>query len=84
MKEIKLQQKESTHGSLLSPSSKLRYPYPEDRGFFNRDIPDICVVLRETSFTISDLTGKLFSIEFEITGVISLYTAEISELALLK
>ena len=61
--------------------SGLRYADPKDFFFFfNYVISVICTVLRETTVTISLLTGEPVSKEFEIVKVVSLGTMEISEI----
>ena len=63
----------------MSSVNSLRYPDPEV-DFLNRVISVISVVLRETTLTSSDSTGKPVSMEYEIVKVVS----EISEITRLK
>ena len=59
-----------------------RFLDPKNRCY--RIISVISVVLRETTLTISDLTSEPVSKESEIVRVVSLRTAEISEIIRLK
>ena len=59
-----------------------RFSDPKNRCY--RIISVISVVLRETTLTISDLTSEPVSKESEIVRVVSLSTAEISEIIRLK
>ena len=64
----------------------LRYPDPEDRSFLLHHVisVSISIELRETTLTISVLTGEPVSMESEIVRVVSLITTEISETTPLK
>ena len=61
----------------------LRYPDLEDR-VFNRVISDISVVLGETTLTISDSVETGSPVESEIVRVVSLRTAELTEITRFK
>ena len=58
--------------------SEFQVSDPEDR-IFNRVIPDISVVLRETTLTISDSIETSSPIESEIVRVFTLSTTEITD-----
>ena len=53
-------------------------------GFLNRVFLVISVILKETTFSISDLTGVPVLMEYEIVRVVSLSTNEVSDVTQLK
>ena len=61
----------------------LKYPDPEYR-IFNRVIAGISVVLRETTFTISDSIEICSAVKTEIVRVVSLVRTEITEITRFK
>ena len=61
------------------PFIYLRY-YTLKIGFFNRVIPDMSVVLRETTLTFSDSTKRGSSVEAEMERVVSLSGTEKTEI----
>ena len=71
---------EITNYQLKSGFTKLRGIWTLTIRFFNRIISDIFDVLRETTFTISDSMETILPVESEKVRVISLSTAEITEI----
>ena len=58
---------------------EIKVSYPSDRILYST-ISDISVVVRETTFTISDSIEIASPVEYEIARVISLCTTEITEI----